>query len=120
MKTAFATALLASVTFAAKCGEKVTCKSGDDMKCCDASFNFKFGVDNKDMKAYMACQKAYYEWSDYSDIFEKGCANAVNAKAFMSKEDLKAAAKSKATAEKAAADKVAADKKAAEKASNMK
>jgi hypothetical protein len=83
------------------------------MKCCDASFNFKFGVDNKDMKAYMACQKAYYEWSDYSDIFEKGCANAVNAKAFMSKEDLEAVAK--AEAEKAAAAakaKSTADKKA--------
>lgn len=111
MKTAFATALLASVTFAAKCGEKVTCKSGDGMKCCDASFNFKFGVDNKDMKAYMACQKAYYEWSDYSDIFEKGCPNAVNAKAFMSKEDLEAAAKAEA-AKAAAKAKSTADKKA--------
>jgi len=29
MRTAFATALLASVTFAAKCGEEVTCKAGD-------------------------------------------------------------------------------------------
>ena len=53
------------------------------MKCCDASFNFKFGADLKDMKAYMACQKAYYAWEDYTGVFEKGCANAGNAKSFM-------------------------------------